>query len=74
MHAEIELVKKQVLRLYEAQRDYLRSKPAAYLEELHHRAKDELSSTVYSTRTAAEINFAAVTILLEMPEPKGGKR
>lgn len=71
MHAEIDNVKQQVLRIYQNQRDYLRSKSPQYLDELRHRAQDELRSEIYSTRTAAEINFAAVTILLET---KGGKR
>lgn len=74
MHAEIENVQQQILRIYLAQRDYLRSKSKPYLEELLHRAKDDLASTVFSTRTAAEINYAAVTILLGLAEAKGGKR
>lgn len=74
MHAEIENVKHQVLRIYSAQRDYLRSKPRLYLEELLHRAQEDLTSPIYSTRTAAEINFAAVTILLGNESPKEGSK
>lgn len=66
MHSEIALVQNKVLELYGRQREYLASKPNEYLEELLHRAKDEIATgTTFSARTAAEINHAACVLLLE---------
>jgi hypothetical protein len=65
MHAEIEVVQLRVLDLYAQHRAYLNSKPTPFLEELLHRSADELAHASFSVRTAAQINHAAATLLLE---------
>jgi hypothetical protein len=65
MHAEIELVKGHVLGLFERQREYLKSKPTPFLEELLHRCEDREPLPEFSTVVASEINRAAATLVLE---------
>jgi len=66
MHSEIALVQNKVLEIYGRQRSYLESKPEEYLEELLHRSNDEIATgSTFSSRTAAQINHAACTLILE---------
>lgn len=66
MHSEIQLIQGKVLELFQLQRGYLRSKPTEYLEELLHRSVDEIAAgETFSSRTAAQINHAACSLILE---------
>ncbi len=52
-HAEIEIVAKRLIGLYQQQHAYLASKSDAYLEELMHRAEDNRNHVHFSTRVGA---------------------
>ena len=67
MIAEIHLTQQQVLALFAAQKTKLAGRPRQFLNDLQHAAGELRSSETYSERVAAEINFAAATLLLEAP-------
>lgn len=65
MHAEIQRTQRQFLELYQQQRDYLRAKPAGFLQDLQHEAEELAHHETFSVRAAAEINRAAAGLELE---------
>jgi len=62
---EIEIMQRRLLELYAQQRAYLESKPTPFVEELLHRAEEQRFTGTFSSRTAAELNRAACTLILE---------
>ncbi len=64
-HPEMIAMQRQVMIMYEKQRADLMGKPTVYLEELLHRSEDRRLDHTFTVRTAAEINRAACTLLLE---------
>ena len=66
MNLRIITVQQQVLGLYEQQRAALASLPTQVVEDLLHDAEHAYrESDVFSLRTAAQINIAAASIVLE---------
>lgn len=64
VHPEIEIARRKVLQLFLETRRYLEAKPAAFLEDLQHRAEEARFDENFTTRTAAEINRAACVLIL----------
>ena len=72
-HAEIDLVQRRVLALYDETRAYLECKPTLFLEELKQRAEENQDHAQFTLRTAAIINAAACTMILESRQVKPEK-
>jgi len=68
MNAEITILQRRVLDLYEQQRTHLAGKPRQFVEDLLHDAEHAYrDSDCFSARTAAQINIAAASMVLEAP-------
>ena len=68
MNAEITILQRRVLDLYEQQRTHLAGKPRRFVEDLLHDAEHAYrDSDCFSARTAAQINIAAASMVLEAP-------
>ena len=66
MNAEITILQRRVLDLYEQQRTHLAGKPRQFVEDLLHDAEHAYrDSDCFSARTAAQINIAAASMVLE---------
>ena len=65
MNAEISRTQRQLLDLYREQQAYLAGKPRQFVLDLQHEADDVRKGGAFSLRTAAEINYAACTMILE---------
>lgn len=59
INAEITIVQGRFMRLYSSQRDYLKAKPAQFIEDLLHESEELVNHEDLSLRAAAEINRAA---------------
>jgi hypothetical protein len=65
MNAEITDVQKCFLNLFQATKAYLNRKSNQFLVDLQHEAEELRRSGEFSIRAAAEINYAAATLILE---------
>ena len=65
MNAEIAIIQRRFLALYSDQRAYLNAKPTQALVDLKHECEEQRYSAEFSVRTAAEVNLAACTMILE---------
>jgi hypothetical protein len=65
MNAEISIMQGRVFDLVSSQIKYLTDKPDHVIEDLKHEADELRHSPTFSIRTAAEINFAACTLIVE---------
>ena len=69
MNAEISLIQRQVLELFQKQRAYLAGKPRQFILDLQHEAEELRCSPDFTVRTAAEINYTACLLILEAAQP-----
>jgi hypothetical protein len=65
LNVEITLTQRLLMELYQRQRAYLLSKPTVYLIDLKHDCEELLHDERFSYRTAAEINRAAIEMIVE---------
>jgi hypothetical protein len=65
MNAELTIIQKRFLNLFESQRAYLADKSTQFLTDLQHEAQDQLHNTNYSVQVAAQVNHCAATLILE---------
>ena len=74
MNSEITILQRRVLDLYEQQRTHLAGKPRRFVEDLLHDAEHAYrDSDCFSARTAAQINIAAASMVLEAPGSAAAK-
>ena len=70
MNAEVTILQRRVIALYQEQRAYLAGKPAAFLTDLQHQAGELRDDESFSVRVAAEINHACAAVILEERKTK----
>ena len=76
LYPELAIMQRRLLELFFQQREYLATKPTAFLVELLHRCEEKTHHADYSVRCAAEFNRAACVLILEErgeQMPKGAK-